>query len=192
MTNPKPLRLIIHLKEFLSENQYKADSWQLNDEAKIKTVAKLKEEGNELFKNKKYEEAIEKYREALTMIDTLLLKEKPGEPEWKELDEKNIPFYLNLSQCYLSIGKYYEAAGAAEEALKRDPKNIKALFRRAKAKIGTWDLEEAEKDLNYLAEIHPESKNLAQNELNLIAKKKQEKNNSDKNVYKAMLQGLAK
>ncbi|KAE9553008.1 hypothetical protein FO519_003769 [Halicephalobus sp. NKZ332] len=182
IADPKPLRLIIHLKQVLSENEYKADSWQLDDEAKMKAIVNLKAEGNELFKNKKYEEAIEKYREALTMIDVLLLKEKPGDTEWKELDEKNIPFYLNLSQCYLCVGKYYEAVGAAEEALKRDGNNAKALFRRAKGRIGTWDLENAEKDLRILAELHPESKNLAQNELNLITKKREEKKNSDKNV----------
>uniref|UniRef100_A0A914S2S1 Uncharacterized protein n=1 Tax=Parascaris equorum TaxID=6256 RepID=A0A914S2S1_PAREQ len=34
----------------------------------------------------------------LGRIDTLLLREKPGEPEWIELDRQNVVLYLNLSQ----------------------------------------------------------------------------------------------
>lgn len=37
---------------------------------------------------KNFTEAIDKYREALGRLDTLILREKPGEPEWEELDRK--------------------------------------------------------------------------------------------------------
>uniref|UniRef100_A0AC34QEJ1 Uncharacterized protein n=1 Tax=Panagrolaimus sp. JU765 TaxID=591449 RepID=A0AC34QEJ1_9BILA len=186
MNNPSPIRLIIHLKQYIPADQYKADSWQMNDETKLRTVDQLKEEGNRLFKEKEFVLATEKYREALTILDTLLLKEKPGDTEWTELDKKNIPLYLNLSQCYLNLNRFYEARGAAEEALKRDPGNEKALYRRAKSKIGTWDLDEAEEDLIEMARKHPESKTLAQKELEIVHRKKLEKKQSDKSVYKAM------
>lgn len=164
----------------------------MNDEAKMVAVEKLKEEGNELYKNKKYDDAIMKYREALTLLDTLLLKEKPGDEEWHVLDKKNVPLYLNLAQCYLNIGKYYEAAGAATEVLNRDSSNEKALFRRARSKTCTWDLDEAEKDLNELLQKHPESETLVRKELIVIEQKRKEKDSSDKNIYKAMIKGLKK
>lgn len=91
---------------------------------------------------KEFDKASLKYREAITLLDQLLLNEKPGDAEWKELDMRNLPLYLNLSQCYLNMGQFYEAANCANEALKRDEKNIKALFRRGKAKMNTWDLDE--------------------------------------------------
>lgn len=36
---------------------------------------------------------------------------------------------------------YYEASQTANEVLKRDQFNEKALFRRAKARIELWDLD---------------------------------------------------
>lgn len=33
-------------------------------------------------------EAIDKYREALGRLETLLLREKPGDVEWEALDKK--------------------------------------------------------------------------------------------------------
>jgi len=91
---------------------------------------------------KDYQNASLKYREAITLLDQLLLNEKPGDPEWLELDQRNIFLFLNLAQCFLNLGQFYEAINCANEVLNRDPKNVKALFRRAKAKMQIWDLEE--------------------------------------------------
>ncbi|VDK49111.1 unnamed protein product, partial [Gongylonema pulchrum] len=87
------------------------------------------------------ENASLKYREALNRIETLLLREKPGDHEWIDLDKQNIPLFLNLSLCCLNKKQYYEAIDAASEVLKRDELNEKALYRRAKARIAVWDLE---------------------------------------------------
>ncbi|VDM29698.1 unnamed protein product [Toxocara canis] len=144
LKKPQPLRFIFHLLKVLQPEDYEAESWQLEPEEKLASVSHLKQAGNEFFKEKLYEEAAAKYREALGRIDTLLLREKPGEPEWVELDQQNVPLYLNLSQCFLNLGQYYEAAETASEALKRDEHNEKALFRRARARIGVWDLEKSD------------------------------------------------
>uniref|UniRef100_A0A915D6X0 MADF domain-containing protein n=1 Tax=Ditylenchus dipsaci TaxID=166011 RepID=A0A915D6X0_9BILA len=188
--SPKPLRFMIHLLEVLQPNEYQADSWQLNATQKLSSLEKSRQLGNELFSKKNYEQAAIKYKEALGVIDTLLLQEKPGDEEWKELDRKNIPFYLNLSQCFLSTGKYYEAIETASEVLKRDEWNEKALFRRAKARISTWDLDLAEFDLNLLLEHHPNLSSLVQEHMVLIGHKRKEKEVSDKVAYKAMFNAL--
>ncbi|KIH51805.1 tetratricopeptide repeat protein, partial [Ancylostoma duodenale] len=122
---------------------------------------------------KKYEEAIDKYREALGRLDTLILREKPGEPEWEELDRKNISLYSNLSQCYLNVGNMYEAAETASEVLSRDPDNEKALYRRARARIGCWQLDEAEEDLKKLA-LLPNNESLVKTEMAILAQKRAE------------------
>lgn len=51
-----------------------------------------KNEGNAFFKDKKYEEAIARYSEAIA------------------LDGKDVTFYSNRSACYAALEKYAEAA----------------------------------------------------------------------------------
>ncbi|EYC08035.1 hypothetical protein Y032_0068g262 [Ancylostoma ceylanicum] len=138
---------------------------------------------------KKFEEAIDKYREALGRLDTLILREKPGEPEWEALDRKNISLYSNLSQCYLNVGNMYEAAETASEVLSRDPDNEKALYRRARARIGCWQLDEAEEDLKKLA-LLPNNESLVKTEMAVLAQKRIELAESKKKTYSKMVNVL--
>ncbi|KAH7708959.1 peptidyl-prolyl cis-trans isomerase [Aphelenchoides avenae] len=186
LKNPRPLRVIMHLLKVLQPEEYNADSWQMSGEQKLDSLETLREDGNELFKKGDFENASTKYREALGRLDTLLLKEKPGDPEWVELDKKNISLYLNLSQCFLNMSRWHDAMETASEVLKRDATNEKALFRRAKAHIGRWELDEAERDLLELKKAHPSSENLVQTQLAIIDAKRKEKDRTDKATYKAM------
>uniref|UniRef100_A0A914C9Q2 EF-hand domain-containing protein n=1 Tax=Acrobeloides nanus TaxID=290746 RepID=A0A914C9Q2_9BILA len=184
--NPRPLRFIVHLIQVLQPTDYEADSWQMNSEKKLESVETLRLEGNELFKKGDFEPASLKYREALTRLDTLLLKEKPGDEEWTALDKKNIPLYLNISQCCLNLNRYYDAIAAASEVLKRDPDNEKALYRSARAKINVWDLDEAEKDLDELSK-HPNQEKVVTNLRVEIKNKHEQKAKDDKQTYKMIL-----
>lgn len=68
---------MISISEIISieqPDQYEKDSWQLNDDEKLKTVNRLREEGNELYRQKKHLEAEAKYQLALGMIEQLILK----------------------------------------------------------------------------------------------------------------------
>ncbi|KAF5402047.1 hypothetical protein PHET_04317, partial [Paragonimus heterotremus] len=49
------------------------------------------------------EGAAAKYREALGLLEQLTLQEKPGEPEWVELDMARVPFFVNLAQCQFRL-----------------------------------------------------------------------------------------
>uniref|UniRef100_A0A0M3IQ90 TPR_REGION domain-containing protein n=1 Tax=Ascaris lumbricoides TaxID=6252 RepID=A0A0M3IQ90_ASCLU len=186
LKKPQPLRFIFHLLKVLQPEDYEAESWQLEPEEKLASVSQLKQAGNESFKQGSYEEAALKYREALGRIDTLLLREKPGEPEWIELDRQNVVLYLNLSQCFLNMGQYYEAIETASEALKRDELNEKALFRRAKARIAVWDLDKAEEDLKKLVTVNANMTNLVDAEICKIRRLRSECENNDKSTYKNM------
>lgn len=150
---PRSLRFVFHLLNVLQPNEYEADSWQLSNEERYASVLQLKADGNALYGKGEWMAAIDKYRDALTRLDTLLLREKPGDVEWNALDQHNIALYLNLSQCYLNVGNYYEAIECADEALKRDANNTKALYRRAKGRVGVCDYELARVDLDRLAHM---------------------------------------
>ncbi|VDM63640.1 unnamed protein product [Angiostrongylus costaricensis] len=185
MKEPRPLRIIFHLLSVTQPEHYEAEGWQLNSEEKMKSVETLRLQGNELFTQKNFEGAIDKYREALGRLDTLILREKPGEPEWLELDRKNVSLYSNLSQCYLNVGNMYEAAETASEVLSRDPNNEKALYRRAKARIGCWLLDEAEQDLKRLA-LLPNTESLVKSEMAILTRKRMEFAESKKKTYSKM------
>ncbi|KAK6058820.1 hypothetical protein COOONC_03607 [Cooperia oncophora] len=158
MRNPRPLRFIFHLLSVTQPEDY--------DRIKLAT-------------GKTTPEAIDKYREALGRLDTLILREKPGEPEWEELDRKNVSLYSNLSQCYLNVGNMYEAAETASEVLSRDPDNEKALYRRAKARI-------AEEDLKRLAQLPNNRRAFVKAELAVVAQKRAELAASKKETYSKM------
>ncbi|VIO94577.1 peptidyl-prolyl cis-trans isomerase, FKBP-type family protein [Brugia malayi] len=188
--NPQPLRFIFHLLVVLQPEDYEPDSWQLEPDEKLASVAKLKESGNEYLQKGDFMNASQKYREALSRIDTLLLREKPGDPEWVDLDRQNIPLFLNLCLCYLNWKQYYEAIDAATEVLKRDKLNEKALYRRAKGRIAVWDLEKAEDDLKMLQQQYPSNANLVKIELERIQSLIKEREESAKNTYKHMFRNV--
>nr|CAD2134672.1 unnamed protein product [Meloidogyne enterolobii] len=186
---PRPTRVILHLLQVLKPDQYKADNWQLDEVQRSKQIDQLRIEGNQLFSEKDYQNASLKYREAITLLDQLLLNEKPGDPEWLELDQRNIFLFLNLAQCFLNLGQFYEAINCANEVLNRDPKNVKALFRRAKAKMQIWDLEEAESDLHLLKSLGADG-SLINSNLKHLEQKRKEKECEQSKAYKAMFKGV--
>lgn len=47
------------------EVDYKLESWQLNEDQRLKSVLELKNEGNKLVKAGKWGEAAKQYREAI-------------------------------------------------------------------------------------------------------------------------------
>lgn len=55
-------------------NEYEKESWQLNDNEKSKTISEYRDSGNKLYRNGKIDEAEEKYRAALAIVEPLLLK----------------------------------------------------------------------------------------------------------------------
>ena len=46
----------------------------MDEDEKMQRIPQLKEAGNSLYKEKKYEEAAEKYAEAIGMLENLLLR----------------------------------------------------------------------------------------------------------------------
>ncbi|CAL2032467.1 unnamed protein product [Caenorhabditis brenneri] len=186
MKNPRPLRFVFHLLKVFEPNEYEHESWQLGEEDKLKSVEELRQKGNDLFVKKDYKEAIDVYRDALTRLDTLILREKPGEPEWKELDKKNIALYSNMSQCYLNIGDLHEAEETSSEVLKREETNEKALFRRAKARIAAWKLDEAEEDLKLLLRNHPGAASFVAREMQIVHERRAEKQADNRATYSKM------
>lgn len=57
-----------------SPEDYEKESWQLNEEEKLKKIPALKNQGNELYKQTEYSKACDKYAQAIGILEQLMLK----------------------------------------------------------------------------------------------------------------------
>ncbi|XP_023237615.1 AH receptor-interacting protein-like [Centruroides sculpturatus] len=180
MKKPTDLSFIFELISVNAPGDYEKESWAMDPEEKLQSIPLLQEQGNEFYGQKKYKEASEKYAEALNRLEQLLLREKPGEEEWLELEKLKIPLLLNFSQCKLVEKDYYPVIEHTTTVLKKEEDNVKALFRRAKAHVGAWNPEEARADFRRVAELDPSLSNVIKNELKLLDQAEKKKNQEDK------------
>lgn len=67
----------IHVSELISVEQpedYQKESWQMDEQEKLDIVPKLREKGNEDFRQKKFKEASAHYAKAIGILEQLMLK----------------------------------------------------------------------------------------------------------------------
>uniref|UniRef100_A0A8C9EH53 Mitochondrial import receptor subunit TOM34 n=1 Tax=Pavo cristatus TaxID=9049 RepID=A0A8C9EH53_PAVCR len=106
--------------------------------AGIERARTLKEEGNELVKKGNHKKAIEKYSESLKL-------------------NQECATYTNRALCYLTLKQHKEAVQDCTEALRLDPKNVKAFYRRAQALKELKDYRSSIADINSLLKIEPKN-----------------------------------
>ncbi|NXJ16676.1 TOM34 protein, partial [Odontophorus gujanensis] len=106
--------------------------------AAIERARALKEEGNELVKKGSHKKAIEKYSESLKL-------------------NQECATYTNRALCYLTLKQHKEAVQDCTEALRLDPKNVKAFYRRAQALKELKDYKSSIADINSLLKIEPKN-----------------------------------
>ncbi|XP_065214356.1 AH receptor-interacting protein isoform X2 [Planococcus citri] len=181
--NPQDLEFIFEILNVEQPGEYEKENWQITDDNKLELIPKLKIDGNTFYESSEYEKALEKYQLGLTYIDQLQLREKPRDVEWNDLNQKKIPFLLNAAQCKLCLNDYYAAIEHCNSVLEIDPDNVKALFRRGKAYIKTWNLDEAKSDLKRVLELDPKQKSAVSA---LMTELRQAETDS-KEIEKAML-----
>jgi len=84
----------------------------------VEKSTKLKDEGNILFNNGKFAEALSLYEEAIS---------------YNRKAEKTAAIFTNKAACLIKLGKFHEALQAAQSAKSLDPRWIKAYLREAQA-----------------------------------------------------------
>lgn len=94
-----------------------SDDFQMSDFEINRLATQFKDQGNEAFKSKDYDEAIEKYTKSINM-------------------KKNAAAFNNRALVYLKQKIYLKVISDTNECLKFEPQNIKALLRKAQAFIG--------------------------------------------------------
>lgn len=86
-------------------------------------AAKLKYAGNQFFKAAQFDQAIQKYTEALAA--------EPCDPT--SLSKLAIDCHNNRAACYQQLGSHKMCAEDCSAVLETDPRNLKALLRRGLA-----------------------------------------------------------
>eukprot|EP00435_Cladocopium_sp_Y103_P023070 s122_g5.t1 len=138
----------------------------------LNLAKKVKEKGSEHFKAGRFRLAQEPERYS-RVIQLLPRYKKPlGSTtnievftEWvekKTSEELKRSSRLNLAACALKLNLHYAAARHADEVLKEEPKNIKALYRRAQGALGANDFDVAVKDCKRILELEPDNKDLSE------------------------------
>ena len=153
--------------------------------ATLSLVAEMKDAGNTLFKNGQCDEALSSYEGAIDSIKTL--------PEAEQNDNSSVKSVLialhgNVCMCRVKKEDWDGSIAAADEVIKQDSNNVKALYRRGLAKMKTNNLDMAKKDLCAALVIDPNN-GPAKKELAAVEKVLREKEKREAARMKAALAG---
>lgn len=100
----------------------------------INAANKLSDDARPLFAQGKFTEAISNYLKGLDAVSE----------QWgKEVDDVKIKLHRNLALAYSKIPNWKESLKNAEEVLKKDANDAKALLRKAEAEINLDNLQAA-------------------------------------------------
>ncbi|KAL0477555.1 tetratricopeptide repeat protein [Acrasis kona] len=133
------------------------------------------EEEEKKKKEKERQEKIRKRNESLSAKDATIIYEGDEDvdtipPQFKELQTV---LYSNLAAVYLQFRSFQRCITEATNAIRRDPKHLKALLRRASAYEELTKYEEAVQDLKTLKEVNPSSERITK-DLERVEKLRQE------------------
>ncbi|XP_022534491.1 inactive peptidyl-prolyl cis-trans isomerase FKBP6 isoform X1 [Astyanax mexicanus] len=97
--------------------------------------------GNRCFNQSRYEDAKDRYKQAVTLLQN---REPMNEEERWRIEEAMLPFLLNLSFTYLRLERPQKALQYGKKALKINPNSTKALFRCGQACLEMDDYDGAQ------------------------------------------------
>jgi len=126
------------------------DIWELSDEDRVQLAAERKAVGAKLFAAKRFELALQKYKKVLSTIPNL--DRFSDELKAKASDIKKAA-ELNKAMCFLKVGDWQGALESCNLILEDDQHNVKALFRRARARYELADLLSAMADVERVLEL---------------------------------------
>lgn len=130
-------------------------TWEMSTAEKLQAAASRKERGNGYWKEGRVARAVRQWKQAEEVVQYDDGFEPSEKAEAKAI-KKSVQ--LNLAAAYLKQGEYAAARKSADEVLVHDSLNLKALYRRAQAFVGTAEFVEAEQDIKAGLGIEPGSR----------------------------------
>jgi len=146
----------------------------------LKVVESLRLTGNEAFGMNQMGRARGQYSQAARLLENGHLQNEKEEVKMKEILLK---LYLNISLCQLKLNMHPMACKYARKALEIQPKNVKALWRLARALRHMGEYSEAKRKIYQASQLDPRNKDIME-ELNTL--------NAEMEKHKQRESGMAK
>ncbi|MBA0732203.1 hypothetical protein Gogos_016308 [Gossypium gossypioides] len=184
--NVPPMADILYEVELIGfdetkEGKARAD---MTVEERIGAADRRKMDGNSLFKEDKLEEAMQQYEMAIAYMGDDFMFQLFGKYRDMALAVKN-PCHLNMAACLIKLKRYEEAIGHCSIALSEDENNVKAMFRRGKARAELGQTDAAREDFLKARKYAPEDKAIAR-ELRMLAEQDKAIYQKQKEIYKGI------
>lgn len=118
-------------------------------ESRLEKAAEFRESGKAHFRAGRTNEALSEFERGLYQVDfdELSYNFELMDKHRTAVDEIRVPLWLNAAACLLLDKKFHKVLEYCEKILASDNGNVKALYRRAKAKEGLGKFDEAIEDL---------------------------------------------
>ncbi|XP_054744105.1 FK506-binding protein 59 isoform X1 [Anastrepha obliqua] len=157
------------------------EEWKLTEEERLQQAELYKAKGTKYFSKQNYALAIKMYKKCTEIISEI------DNDESKKL---KIASNSNIALCYQKSNDYFEGKQACNEALKLDPVNIKALFRRGQCNLAINEFKEALDDFEKVIELEPTNK-AAINQIQICRQRIKEANDKERKIYANMFKKLS-
>jgi len=132
-----------HTLDEISREREEKEKFTGADGKPLSGAALEKARGNEHFKNGRIEQAVECYQRGITMST--------------DPAERSV-LYSNMAACWSQQQNWQLMLEAASNAIKEDPKNVKALMRRGLAYEGLEKYKLAMADMKAVLELDPQAR----------------------------------
>mmetsp|Transcript_102501 Transcript_102501/g.153628 ORF Transcript_102501/g.153628 Transcript_102501/m.153628 type:complete len:407 (+) Transcript_102501:31-1251(+) len=175
-----PLKYEIKLLSLEKEKE----TYEMDTKEKIEHAKTKKEQGNQFFKAGKLSVACKRYEAGLNAVK---YSDSWEDNDKKEAADLQTVLNLNIAVVKSKLKAWKDVKKHAEEALKLQPQNIKALYRKGIALSGLDDWNEAELVFKKGLEQDPENKDFKR-ELLRLQKKIKMQNEKDRKMYQRMFQ----
>ncbi|XP_061376352.1 peptidyl-prolyl cis-trans isomerase PASTICCINO1 [Gastrolobium bilobum] len=144
---------------------------------------KIRNTGNRLFKEGKYELAKAKYEKVLREFNHV----NPQDDEEGKVfvDTRNL-LHLNVAACYLKLGECKKSIETCNKVLEANPANVKGLYRRGMAYMAAGDFEEARDDFKMMMKVDKSTESDATAALLKLKQKEQEVEKKARKQFKGL------
>ncbi|GIY72730.1 peptidyl-prolyl cis-trans isomerase FKBP8, partial [Caerostris extrusa] len=157
------------------------DSLSIAEKLKLGNDKRLR--GNYFYERGEFLEAIQCYEKAIEYLDETCSNVSTEQSQ--EIVDTRIKIYNNMAMSHLKLNAFNAALKSVELVLKVQPKNVKALFRKAKILGAQGSTEDAIVCLKLAANLEPNTK-IIQVELNKFQYRKKKEDQSQKAMYQRM------
>ncbi|KAI6199986.1 Peptidylprolyl isomerase [Aphelenchoides besseyi] len=170
-TNPPaefnlPANAEVEFTLFLPEFEKVKASWEMTEQEKVDAAIALKERGTKFLNENKLNLALHKY----SAVAVLLEHTNATDDEMKaKIEAVLVAGWLNCALVNLKQNETAECLKYCDKALEKQPKNVKALYRKAQALQQRKEFEEAIQTYSKVVEI--DSSNKAATQQILVCKR---------------------